>query len=247
MTRNARTAVFLVFGLAVLALLVWGARGTAPFGHYPGPYGDVVTRDALSRRHATNAVTTVVMDIRAVDTAGEELILLAAAVGVLMLLRRQGEEEQAPIESVPGRPHALSEPVRTIAALLIGPVGILGMYVVIHGAITPGGGFQGGVILACPSLLLFFAANMRGFERFHPSAPWEFAQGLAITLFLAFGFAGMLLGRGFLQNILPRGVSATVPSAGTIPVLNMIVGPAVATAIVLVALELATQLTEFQP
>src|ERR671936_224973 len=75
---------FLLASVGVAVMFVWGVRGLPSFGHYPGPYGDEVVQRALTDRHATNAVTTVVMDIRAVDTAGEELILFAAAVGVML-------------------------------------------------------------------------------------------------------------------------------------------------------------------
>lgn len=238
-----RTAVFAVFGAAVLALFAWGTGGLPPFGHYPGPYGDEVVH-AMFFRHATNAVTTVVMDVRAADTAGEELILLAAAVGVLMLLRpMRGEHKDAPRDEPSDRPEP-SMAVRLTCAALVGPTALLGWYVVAHGQITPGGGFQGGVILACPSLLVFLAARMRTFERLHYPPAWEFAQGVAVSGFLAVGFVGLAVAGGFLTNVMHTGTASTVFSAGTIDLLNGIVGPAVATAVVLIAVELLTQLTE---
>jgi hypothetical protein len=87
---------------------------------------------------------------------------------------------------------------------------------------------------------------MRVFERFHATAPWEFAQGVGVSGFLGVGFAGMALTGAFLQNILARGVPGTVLSGGTILLLNVVVGPAVATAIVLIAVEFMTQLTRFR-
>jgi hypothetical protein len=53
------------------------------------------------------------------------------------------------------------------------------------------------------------------------------------------------MGRGFLANILSLGSSpGTILSAGTIPFLNYVAGPAVATAVVLIGVELLIQLTE---
>jgi multicomponent Na+:H+ antiporter subunit C len=96
------------------ALLVWALYGLPAFGHYRGPYGNVVNRIVVPERHATNAVGTTVFDIRAVDTMGEELILFAAVVGVVMLLRRTGEDED----------HGPEDPVRSVAIRVGGIVGV---------------------------------------------------------------------------------------------------------------------------
>jgi multicomponent Na+:H+ antiporter subunit B len=245
MSARLRLAVFAAAAAATAALLAWGARGLLPFGHYPGPYGDQVVEVTEHSRHATNAVTTVVMDVRSVDTAGEELILLAAVVGVIMLLRLQRDES----ERRPGAGGArdavpVSTPVRTVAAVLVGPATLLGLYVVAHGQLTPGGGFQGGVVLALPSVLIFLSARFRSYERLHVGVRWEIAQAVAVVAFLAVGFVGLGIDGAFLFNVLPKGVTGTLFSAGTIDVLNLIAGPAVATAIVLIAVELIEQVTE---
>lgn len=245
MNVRLRTAIFIVAAAGAAALAAWGGSGLPRFGHYPGPYGDQVIQKAEPLRHATNAVTTVVMDMRAVDTAGEEMILLAAAVGVLMLLRKlAGERDVEPRDNIAGRRFDPSSPVRTVSAALVAPVMLLGLYIVFHGQLTPGGGFQGGVILAAPSILVFLAARYRSYERLHVPVRWEIAQAICVSAFLGLGFAGMIIAGPFLQNVLPLGVTGTVFSAGNIPVLNVVAGPAVATAIVLIATELLQQVTE---
>jgi len=246
MNPRVRVTLFLVAAVGITAIFVWGFTGLPSFGHYPGPYGDEVVRRTIADRHATNTVTAVVMDIRAVDTAGEELILFAAAVGVIMLLRKQrGERLVAPPTFAEGRhPIPPSTPVRVVSAALIAPAAVLGLYLVAHGGLTPGGGFQGGVVLAVPSVLCFLAARIRSFERLHDPAVWEVARAIAIGAFLGIGFAGLIASTGFLANMLPLGTTGTVYSAGTIPVLNLIAGPAVATAIVLIVVELLEQVTE---
>lgn len=247
MNRQVRTVVYVVAALGVLALMGWAATGIDHYGHYPGPYGDEVARVALQERHATNAVTTVVMDIRAVDTAGEELILYAAAIGVLMLLRKQRREHEteAPEESLPDRAAVTaSQPLRSMSSALIAPTVVFGFYLVTHGAITPGGGFQGGVVLAVPSILLLLAARYQRFVRLHRTPGWEITQAIAVSGFLAVGLSGLVIAQAFLANVLPYGVAATIYSAGTIQVLNVLAGVAVATAIVLIAIELQHQLVE---
>ena len=247
MNRTLRVALFVVSAGMAGALYLWGIGGLPSFGHYPGPYGDEIVRRTGSERHATNATTAVVLDFRVVDTAGEELILLAAAVGVLMLLRRQKEERVSPPRDYPeGRPVDPSVPVRVVCAALVAPAALLGLYLVAHGQLTPGGGFQGGVVLAVPSVLVFLAARFRSFAGLHPSWPWEAAQAVFVSGFLAAGLAPLLAGRAFLVNVLPLGSTGTVFSAGTMPVFNLLIGPGVATAIVLITLELIEQVTEIR-
>ncbi len=244
--NQARVAVFVAAAAGLAALVVWGFTGLPSFGHYPGPYGDQVVPRALHDRHATNAVTTVVMDIRAVDTAGEELILLASVVGVLMLLRAQRDEqdEPHPSESDAVDRRDPSGPARVASSILVAPVALFGIYIVVHGAVTPGGGFQGGVVLAAPSILVLLAAQRRSFDRLHDPLPWEIGQSVAVTAFFVVGFAGLAASaRAFLANFLPRGSAGTVYSAGTITVLNLFAGVAVATAIVLLAVEYRHQAT----
>jgi multicomponent Na+:H+ antiporter subunit B len=243
MSTRARAALFAVAAAGLAVLLAWGVGGLPAFGRYPGPYGDRVARLAVPARHATNATTTVVMDVRAVDTAGEELILFAAVVGLLMLLRtKPGEVDRA--SPAPQGRTAPSTPVRITTSALVAPAAVLGLYVVAHGQITPGGGFQGGVLLAAPSVLVLLAGRTRAFDRLHRQQAWETAQSVAVTGFLVVGLLGLVQpARAFLANFLPLGSPATVFSAGTIPVLNVLAGVAVATAVVLVIVRVLHQVT----
>jgi multicomponent Na+:H+ antiporter subunit B len=246
MTAKVRVAIFVVAAAGFALFLIWGLGGLPSFGHYPGPYGPQVDQQAYNSRHATNAVTTVVMDIRGVDTAGEELILLAAVVGVLMLLREQRNEdaELPPAEHRDPARVDVSNAVGTAAMWLVAPAAMLGLYVVGHGQLTPGGGFQGGIVLGVPSALVLLSGRRKTFDRWHSPLPWEIAQAIAVFAFLGLGFAGLASSRhAFLANFLPYGVTGTEFSAGTIEILNVIAGVAVSTAVVLLLVALLHQIT----
>ena len=87
MSERARVSLFLVPAVGLVVLLVTAFTGLPHFGHYPGPYGDIINAVAAPQRHATSAVTPVVFDYRGFDTLGEEFILFAAVMGVSVLLR----------------------------------------------------------------------------------------------------------------------------------------------------------------
>jgi multicomponent Na+:H+ antiporter subunit B len=243
MTRSARLGL-LAAGLAGLGvLLLWGLAGLDDFGIYPGPYGDVLNRVAVKERHATEVVTAVVFDYRGVDTLGEEFILFVSALGVALLLRAsREEEEEEPTEIAEARivPPA-TEPVRLAARFLIGPTVVLGLYVVAHAHLTPGGGFQGGAALATASALVFVGGRFVTFRRVNPVALIDLAEGAGAGGYAALGLLGVAAGAEFLANVLPVGTTGDLYSAGTIPVLNLLVGLAVSAAFVLIISEFLEQ------
>ena len=135
----------LVFG----GFFLWGLTGLPPVGNYPGPYGDVINQVGVSERHVTDMVSAINFDYRGFDTLGEEFILFVSVMGVLLLLRQQHDQtktepvDEAPQRAVP-RP---SDLVRTAGLLLMGSTVLFGLYIVTHGNLSPGGGFQGGVLI----------------------------------------------------------------------------------------------------
>src|SRR5204863_3708095 len=98
-------------------------------------------------------VGATVFDYRAVDTLGEEFILFTAVVGVALLLRKRREGAYEPRDEV------RSDAIRALGALFAPAVFLLGLWVVAFGYVTPGGGFQGGVIVAGAFLLVYVAGG----------------------------------------------------------------------------------------
>jgi multicomponent Na+:H+ antiporter subunit B len=238
MTRRARSVLALV-ALGVLgALLVVAVSGLEPFGHYPGPYGDVLARVVPGERHTGQLVAATVFDYRGYDTLGEEMILFAAACGCAALLRvrrREREESEAPARPQP------SFAARSLGAALVGPVIVLGAYVIAHGHITPGGGFSGGVIVAGALLLAYAAGQVVRLRRVGSIALLEVTEAIGAAGFLVLALGGLVAGGALLQNVLPLGTSGMLLSAGTIPVGNVAVGAEVAGAVALVFAEFLEQ------
>src|SRR3954447_3565195 len=93
MSVRARLLVFGAGAIAVGVLLIWSFTRLPAFGHYRGPYGDVVNGGVVAQRRVTEAVGAVTFDYRGIDTLGEELILLSCVVAVMVLLREQEDNE----------------------------------------------------------------------------------------------------------------------------------------------------------
>jgi multicomponent Na+:H+ antiporter subunit B len=227
MTHRVRLALFAVAATGFAALLVWGTTGIPDWGHYRGRYGKILTKAPVKERQTTNAVTAIVFDYRGLDTMGEEFILFASVTGVALLLRERREGVAEPADEID------SDPIRGVGISLAAGVIVLGIWVVAHGAVTPGGGFQGGVILAAAFLLLWLAGSLRAYRAVTPTPRVDFVEGIGAGGFVATGLVALVLGQPFLHNLLPYGLAGKLSSGGSIPIVNWATALAVTAAFVL--------------
>jgi multicomponent Na+:H+ antiporter subunit B len=227
MTRRVRLALFGVAAAGFAALLIWGTLGIPDFGHYNGRYGHILNRVAVKERQTTNTVTAIVFDYRGLDTMGEEFILFASVTGVALLLRERREQVPDLHDEV------RNEAVKAVGICLVPAVLTLGLWVVAHGAITPGGGFQGGVILSSSLLLLWLAGSLRAYTRLTPTPYVDLTEGIGVGGFVVTGLVAVLIGEPFLHNLLPYGLAGKLSSGGSLPILNWATGLAVTAAFVL--------------
>jgi multicomponent Na+:H+ antiporter subunit B len=236
MSRAFRLALFAVSLAGLGALLLWGVAGLPDFGHYRGPYGYVLNAAAPGERHVTNVVAATVFDYRGFDTLGEEFILFAATMGVALLLREaRGEPE-------PREQAVASEALRLVGLAAVPVLATLGLYVVAHGYVTPGGGFQGGVVIAGALALVFLAGEYRAFRRLTPTPLVDFAKGAGAGGYAVVGLVSMLLGTAFLHNFGPFGMTGTLASGGSIAFLNVATALEVTAAFVLIFTEYGEEL-----
>jgi multicomponent Na+:H+ antiporter subunit B len=232
-----------VLGLAALAALgVLGAlavMGLPDVGHPRGPYATAAPKAALEQRHVSNTVAGIAFDVRGIDTLGEELILFSAAIGTALLLRSQRDPDRAreAADEATASRGEIPVSVRALGAVLVGPVLVLGVYVVSHGHLTPGGGFQGGVILAAALLLVYTAGQAIALERVRPLAVVELADAVGAAAYALVAIGGLVFATVAMENFLPFGTQGSLLSGGMIPVLNVAVGIEVAGAITLIVTE----------
>jgi multicomponent Na+:H+ antiporter subunit B len=244
MSRRARLLLFLPAVAAVGALLVWGLAGLPDFGHYRGPYGKVLAKVAVPERKATDVVSSTTFDYRGFDTLGEEIILFTAALGLVVLLREQRGEEEEP-EGEEGEeernPPRTSDALRILGLGLVGPTVVLGVYIVTHGHLTPGGGFQGGVILATALLLVYLAGRYAAMRHISPTPLVEAGEAGGAAAFVLIGLGGLIIAGVYMQNFIDSGTAKMLLSGGDIPLLNISVGLEVAGAFTLAFTEFLDQ------
>jgi multicomponent Na+:H+ antiporter subunit B len=124
---------------------------------------------------------------------------------------------------------------------LVAPLLVLGIYIVTHGQLTPGGGFQGGVVLASAVIIVFVAGGRVAMAPIRPTGAAEVLEAIGAGGYVVIGIAGLIAGLRFLSNFLPLGTVGSLLSSGTITSLSTIVGLEVAGALTLIVSEFVDQ------
>jgi multicomponent Na+:H+ antiporter subunit B len=235
MSRRGRLALFSVSAAGLAVVLVYGLRGLPHFGHYGGVYGNVITGIGVGVRHATDLVTALNFDFRGFDTLGEEFILFGSVLGVVLILREMRGETPSAGREESDRHHfaGASAALRAMSLGLIPALIALGVYIVVHGALTPGGGFQGGVILAAGPLAVFLAGRYLGLKGVAPHVFVEAGEAVGAIGYALVGVAGLIFAGVFFKNFLPAGLAGHLLSAGQMPLASIAVGLEVAGAFLL--------------
>ncbi|HVT99815.1 MAG TPA: MnhB domain-containing protein, partial [Acidobacteriaceae bacterium] len=226
MTEKRRLLLFAAGAIGAAAIYCAGIRNMPACGEYRGPYGNVIASLAVYERHATDTVNAITYDYRGFDTLGEEFILFSAVTGVMLLLRpEEGKKQSAGANPASFRDRAaLSETVQVFTTAMFGFSVLFGIYIGTHGNLTPGGGFQGGVIVAAAPMLLYIAENTDSFQRILSHPLTEFFEAAGAGAYALVGCIALLVGAPFLTNILPLGQTGDVFSSGTIAVISTCVG-----------------------
>jgi multicomponent Na+:H+ antiporter subunit B len=242
-SRRTRLGMFALAGPGLAVVLVIGLHGLPAFGHYHGVYGLLVDRIEPGERHATDIVTALNFDIRAFDTLGEEFILFASVAGVAVLLRHlRGEDEADRSTGIEDHRFAGASPSMRLLALVLVPLLVaLGCYVVVHGQLTPGGGFQGGVVLAAGPLAILLAGRYFALKRLAPSWALEAAESLGAAAYALIGLGGLIFASTYFNNFLPLGTPGKLLSAGMMPLNSIAVGVEVTGAFLLTWTEFLDQ------
>ncbi len=164
---------------------------------------------------AQNIVTAVIVTYRGLDTLGEVTVLFIATAGIAFLLRRKkrkaGKNNKRPA----------SELLHTASAFLYPLLIIFGVYIFSHGHLTPGGGFQGGVVIASGVLMLMLS-NI-DYKPNHSIL--NVLEGFSGATFVVLGILGLVLAGGFLDNrFIVLGEYGKLFSAGAIGIIYSVIG-----------------------
>lgn len=173
---------------------------------------------------SANSVTSVVTYFRGLDTLGEVTILFLSIFGISLGLERVNERKNI---------FTYDNKLLKIGVKVLFPlITLFGLYIIIHGHLSPGGGFQGGVVIASGFLLMFLA---HGDEFSLKHKLLTIFESLSGAGFVLVGILGLLVADRFFANFLPLGESTKLISGGVIPLIYIFVGIKVAAEISVLA------------
>jgi multicomponent Na+:H+ antiporter subunit B len=212
MIKKGLILLILVGFVAIISSLLINFKGSEELNPLARHYAE----QGAAEVGAANLVTAVVVTYRGFDTLGEVTILFLAAAIVGFFLRAQNRDN--------GREDSLrktSEILITASTLLVPTIFMLGVYIFMNGHLTPGGGFQGGAVIATGMVLMIMAKPNVKFNH----KLLAFVESISGVGFVIIGVLGVLLAAGFLDNrILPLGNFGTLISAGAIPIIYVLIG-----------------------
>jgi len=226
---RGRTIAGVLVAFALSIVLVRAVVLLPHFGESRGPYEQRRAIEAVRASHATSIDAFINFDLRGFDTLGEEFIFLVAIAGFSLILREnRGEVSDEPLPAQRGRKPREGEIEVKLGTFVYVPVATAyGLYIVIHGQLTPGGGFQGGVTLATGLLAIALGIGFPAFVRFAPKDAVETFEAIGALAYVFVGVAMLISSGVFLRNAVPHGETGALLSSGTILLLNDAVGVAI--------------------
>lgn len=209
----------LAYGICILiAALLFRASADFPdWGDPNSPASKEVSayylEHAMHDTEVPNVVSAVLADYRGFDTMWETTVVLIAALAIIFLLRRSSYDlDYRPVDLNDSPQH--NHVTIVVCRLLIPIMQIFALYVIIHGHHSPGGGFQGGVILGATLILHAMAFGMHQTLNFFSEKRARLFAYLGVIIFAGVGVACMIAGGNFLDygalsKFLPLNVAET--------------------------------------
>lgn len=229
-----------VFCLALIAILIVTVSYLPRTGAVDKPDNNEVParyiEKGLEETGAVNIVTGMILDYRAFDTFGESNVLFIATITVLILLRLDKKKEDGTGVATQAMEEAndrIYEPkndaiLQKAAFVLVPMIIIFGIYVVLNGHLSPGGGFSGGAIIGAGLILYLNAFGFARTERFFTEKTYKWICFSALTFYCLAKSYSFYTGANQLHSAIPLGTPGAILSSGLILPLNICVGLVVA-------------------
>jgi len=200
----------LIFLVLIFLPIINNFKESTELNQLATAYVDCTTRDL----NIPNVVTSIVVTYRGLDTLGEVTVLFIATAGVAFFMKKKEK-------SCSERKRDSSELLKTGTAYLLPVIILFGVYIFIHGHLTPGGGFQGGVAIASAFLLLMLTDPFAGINH----KLLVIVESLSGFFYVVIGLLGLILLGSFLNpGFLPFGKYGALFSGGAIPVIYALIG-----------------------
>jgi len=184
---------------------------------WPTKARDYIEKNGFADTGALNQVSAIYLGYRAYDTLGETIVLLLAVSGTIGIIAKSGislargfnETKPEPLKS--GRSSLLRTDLIDVVTGKMGPIVLLfGVYVMLYGHISPGGGFQGGVVIASGIIFIALGSKLDATTRLQEAGVLSKIEALCFLILVCTSLIGIPLGEGYFSNPLSADPSLQV-------------------------------------
>jgi len=217
----------------VLFLLLVLGPLIIPDFEWPQAARDFLQHNGLEDTGASNLVSAIYLGYRAYDTIGETIVLLAAVIGAVYLIKELpsvGPRSENLTQKNKNRTNIISMTTGKLAPVVM----LFGWYVMFFGHQSPGGGFQGGVVLASGMLFIALGREYHRRESRLTTGGLQAIEVSSLFFLLILMFIPLFFGASILENPLKR-TGTTMPKVLYIIGFNMAIGLKVASSLTLLS------------
>lgn len=236
--RRIYQVMSVVLCLGIIAVLLWTIAYLPVFGNAGNPDNNEVSaryiEQGLQETGAVNIVTGMILDYRAFDTFGESCVLFIGSCCVMVLLKieknSKNENNKKRLEEANDR---FYEPkndmiLQKCACIFVPLILLFGIYIVLNGHLSPGGGFSGGAVIGSGLILYLNAFGFKKTEKFFNEKTYRRITVSALTFYCLAKSYSFFTGANHLESGIPLGTAGDIISSGLILPLNICVGLVVA-------------------
>ena len=232
--RNAYTVIAVIMAIVIIGCLIYTVSSLPPFGDPSNPANNEVVKkyimDGIADTGAINFVAGMILDYRAFDTLGESTVLFIAASAVIFLLFRKKTSLEKKVADIEEKIYEDKHDVilRHGALILVPFTLIYGIYVILNGHLSPGGGFSGGTIIGAALILYNLAFGDKSTKKFFNFKVYKVITIVALSFYAISKTYSFYTGANHIHSIIPKGIPGNLISSGLILPLNICVGIVVA-------------------
>lgn len=185
--------------------------------------------NGLQETGAVNIVTGMILTYRAFDTFGETNVLFIATICVMVLLMLDEKILEKMEKDNDRKYEPKQDPIlQTVAKVICPIIFIFGIYIILNGQLSPGGGFSGGAIMGAGMILFCSAFGFGKTQKFFNEEIYKIAKITALCMYGLIGSYFYITGANGLNNHIPLGIAGHILSGGIILPIDIAVGIEVA-------------------
>ena len=232
--RKIYNALSVVTCIVICAVLLVTISLLPTFGSADDPANNEVAQkylsDGIEDTGAVNAVAGMILDYRAFDTLGESFVLFTATCSVLILMRSGYSKKREETLSAENKLVDLGhDGIVSLGGISLVPAIVMfGIYIILNGHLSPGGGFSGGAVMGSAFIMY---ASIFGFERadkFLTPRLIKSVTCISLGFYCLAKSYSFFTGANDIESFIPKGIPGHILSAGLILPLDIAVGCVVA-------------------